>query len=95
MITKRFSDHPVEPWHAIFRGDCEDDYDELCDAARAYGKTTVEMGFAVDYLLILYNRGSIIEAHSIPIDDLAKKRSLLDYYYRILGDYNRTELTVM
>lgn len=95
MITKRFSEHPVEPWHAIFRGDCEDDYDELCDAARVYGKTMIDMGFAVDYLLIQYTRGSIIEAHSVPIDDRAKKRRLLDYYYRILDDYNRTELTDM
>lgn len=80
-----FPPNPVEPWHATFAGTPQDDIQVLYRSARTYGDSVVDMGLAIDYLMLSFAYSEQIVVHCVPVDEHSKMRRLLDYHYQIRG----------
>ena len=78
-----FPPDPVELWHATFAGPLQDDIDVLYRSARTYGDSVVDMGLAIDYLILSFTYSEQTVIHCVPVDEPSKMRRLLDYYYQI------------
>lgn len=83
-MNAEFPAHKLEPWHAVFKG-CNDDANDLVEAARQYGAHCVSIGLAKSYKIIGLTSENAVHMHCIPHTH-EYPVNVLDYWKQLVDE---------